>query len=161
MNTVTPIHEGTDAVMHSIEAEQGILGGLLLAPELSGAVDRLGGADLFHDPVHALIFSTICAKSRAGELSDVVTVGLALEDQPGFAELGGPRYLVRMAGASIGPNAIKGYAEALAELARKRQIQAAISAATADPTEAMRTTAVIRGAISRVSVAITRLPKRF
>lgn len=132
MNTVTPIREGTDAVMHSIEAEQGILGGLLLAPELSGAVDRLGGADLFHDPVHALIFSTICAKSRAGELSDLVTVGLALEDHPGFAELGGPRYLVRMAGASIGPNAIKGYAEALAELARKRQIQAAISAATAD-----------------------------
>lgn len=130
MTVISPIRQGAQE-LHSIEAEQHILGALLLSPELSGSVDRLGGADLFFDPVHALIFSTIIEKNRAGMLSDPVTVGLELADHQGLNELGGGKYLVRLAGASVGPSSVKGYAEALAELARKRQIQAAISEATA------------------------------
>lgn len=119
------------AEMFSIEAEQMILGGLLLTPEKSGLVDSIGGADLFYDPVHAAVFLVILEKHRGGLLADPVTVSLAMKDHPGLSDLGGGKYLVRMAGASPGPAAIKAYAEALAELSRKRHITAAIADATA------------------------------
>ena len=130
MNTVTPIRDESPA-MFSVEAEQQLLGALLLAPELAGRVDRLGGADLFYDPVHAEIFTTLIEKNRAGVLADPVTVGLTMVDHEGLKMLGGGKYLVRLAAASVGPSSVKGYAEALAELARKREIQSAISEATA------------------------------
>lgn len=130
MSTVTQIRDDAPT-MFSVEAEQQILGALLLTPELSGTVDRLGGAELFFDPVHAQIFTTIIEKYRADLLADPVTVGVELSDHAGLNELGGGKYLVRMASASIGPASVKGYAEALAEMARKRQIQSAISEATA------------------------------
>lgn len=130
MNTVTPIRDEAPA-MFSVEAEQMILGELLMNADRAGLVDRMGGADLFFDPVHAEIFSAILEKHRAGLLADPVTVALEMADHPGLSELGGGRYLVRIASASPGPAAVKGYAESLAELARKRQIQAAISEATA------------------------------
>ena len=131
MNRVTPIREEATAGMISVEAEQAILGGLLLNPECSIIVDRLGGDDLFYDPVHRRIYAAILDKHRAGMMADVVTVGLVMADDEGLRELGGGKYLVRMASAALGPASIKGYAEALAELARKREIQMAISEATA------------------------------
>lgn len=130
MNTVTQIRDDAPS-MFSVEAEQQILGALLLSSELSTIVDRLGGDDLFFDPVHAEIFRVILEKSRADMVADAVTVGIALSDHPGLQDLGGGKYLVRMAASSIGPASVKGYAEALAEMARKRQIQSAISEATA------------------------------
>lgn len=143
MNTVTPIREEMPS-MFSVEAEQMILGELLMNADRAGFVDRMGGIDLFFDPVHAAIFSVILEKYRSGILADPVTVGLEMADHAGLAELGGGRYLVRMASVSPGPAAIKGYTEALAELARKRQIQAAINDASA---------ALARGDIRAADVA--------
>lgn len=101
MNVVTPIREEAPSLF-STEAEQMLLGALMLNPDRATLVDRLGGADLFFDPVHAEIFTIICDKCRNGDLADPVTVGLAMTNHSRLAELGGRRYLVRLAGASPG-----------------------------------------------------------
>lgn len=113
----------------SPEAEQAVLGQLLLTPELVGIVVTSGGTDLFCDPLHADIFEAIRAKDAAGELVSPITVADAMRGRDfGVAGCG---YLARLAGASHGVASFRGYVDLLCDLARKRKIAAAISDAAA------------------------------
>lgn len=113
----------------SPEAEQAVLGQLLLTPELVGIVVTSGGTDLFCDPLHADIFEAIRAKDAAGELVSPITVADAMRGRD-FGVVGGG-YLARLAGASHGVASFRGYVDLLCDLARKRKIAAAISDAAA------------------------------
>ena len=113
----------------SPEAEQAVLGQLLLTPDLIGIVVTSGGAELFFDPLHADIFETIRAKDASGDLVSPVTVADAMRGRDfGQAGVG---YLARLAGASHGVASFRGYVDLLCDLARKRKIAAAISDAAA------------------------------
>lgn len=129
MTTVTAIRP--EAGHHSIEAEQQLLGALMLDDRLTPIVMRAGGAELFAHPLHAEIYEEIEARANSGELVSVVTLKAALEGSPDLEEAGGPAYLVRVASYAIHGNreAIKGLADLLAEQARKRALTAAISEA--------------------------------
>lgn len=116
---------------HSAEAEQQILGALLLDGSLVGSVVRAGGVDLFFDPVHSEIFRIAAAKDRAGDLVSPITVSAAMAEHPGLAELGGGRYLVRMAGASLGPSQFPGILSMLADQWAKRRLMRLIEGAQA------------------------------
>lgn len=116
----------TDAAPHNIEAEQQLLGAFLLSHEgasraLADAI-HAGGAGLFFDPVHARIFDLIRAKDKAGHLVSPITLRDAMVNDPGLAELGGPAYLVRLAGAAISIRAASAYVDLLADLRRKRDL---------------------------------------
>lgn len=88
--SVTPLREDTP-VLFSIEAEQQVLGTLLLSNgRMAGKVEQAGGAGLFHDPVHGRIFNVIAEKARAGELVSPVTLKLVMATDEGLADLGGP-----------------------------------------------------------------------
>lgn len=117
----------------SVEAEQQLLGAFLLmshAPvgEAFARAMRNGGADLFYDPVHRRIFEVMAGKYKAGELISPVTVGDVLRAD--LADLGGPAYLARIAGASM-PHSADGYVSLLADLRWKRQLVAVMSEAQA------------------------------
>jgi replicative DNA helicase len=127
MNPVSYLRN--DAAPQMIEAEQSVLGSLLLSMGRSGLVARKGGADLFYDPVHAAIFEAIQAKDKAGELVSPVTIKDAMRGHSGLAELGNG-YLARLAGAAIQAS-FSGYVDLLADLRAKRQIIAAMSEAQA------------------------------
>lgn len=116
---------------HMVEAEQGLLGCLLLGHSAVGQCIRKGGADLFFDPVHAAIFEAIEAKEKISHLVSPLTVADALRGSEGLNALGGQNYLVRLAGASFAGAAASGYIDMLADLRRKRQIIAAMSEAQA------------------------------
>jgi len=79
---------------HSIEAEQSVLGALLLAG--SRTVDDvsllLRPAD-FYRPAHQVIYSTILELNRAGEAIDAVTVFDALTKAGAIERVGGGPYL--------------------------------------------------------------------
>ncbi|MBD9528999.1 DnaB-like helicase C-terminal domain-containing protein [Paracoccus sp. PAR01] len=128
MTVVTSIRQDTPAI-YSVEAEQQVLGALLLNSEHAGRAERAGGEALFFDPVHARIFAAISTKNRAGMKADPTTVGIVMQAEPGLIELGGAKYLVRLFAAALSVSALPSYLDLLAELARKRQIHAAISEA--------------------------------
>lgn len=129
MTSVTAIRP--DAGHHSVEAEQQLLGALIMDDRLTPIVMRAGGADLFSHPLHAEIYETIESRSNNGELVSPVALKAALEGSPELAQAGGPAYLVRLAGVAVagGRDVVKGMAELLAEQARKRALSAAISEA--------------------------------
>jgi replicative DNA helicase len=107
---------------HLIEAEQQLLGSILLD---NGCYDRVSDilrAEHFYEPFHQRLF-TICAKRiTAGHLVSPIALRPILESDPAMRELGGPQYLVRMAGASISGRLARDYAQIIIEQACRRML---------------------------------------
>ena len=85
---------------HSIEAEQSVLGGLLLD---NGAADRVAdilGADDFYSDAHRLLYKTIVGLIADNKPADVVTLAEALQSLTKLDYVGGMAYL----GAQLGVN---------------------------------------------------------
>ena len=110
------------SVPHSIEAEQQLLGAILTNNDLFDRVASIVRAEHFYDPVHARIFETAAARIAKNNLASPVTLKAFLEDDAGLAELGGPAYLVRLAGAAISSFAVRDYAEMIYDLAIRREL---------------------------------------
>ncbi|TMH51012.1 MAG: replicative DNA helicase, partial [Betaproteobacteria bacterium] len=78
---------------HSLEAEQSVLGGLLLE---NPAADRIGdilGADDFYSDAHRVVFNAIMSLIADNKPADVVTVGETLSSLKKLDYIGGMVYL--------------------------------------------------------------------
>ncbi|MBK8286957.1 MAG: replicative DNA helicase [Ahniella sp.] len=107
---------------NAIEAEQAVLGGLMLAPESWDKVaDKLVEEDFYrHD--HQLIFRAIGELQNKSTPADAVTLGEWFESQ-GIAELvGGSNYILELANNTPSAANIAAYAEIVREKAVLRQL---------------------------------------
>lgn len=111
----------------SIEAEQMVLGNMMLREGACALIQRFGGVELFVDPLHARIFEVAAERERHDLLVSPVTMASALAAEEGLSAVGGPAYLARLAGAAVSD--LRGYLELLAELRARRQILAAVDQA--------------------------------
>ena len=111
-----------EALPHNIEAEQQLLGAILTNNDVYDRIASLVKADHFFDPVHQRIFEICAARIQKNALASPVTLKAFLEDDPGLKELGGPAYLVRLAGAAISAFAARDYAQMLYDLAVRREL---------------------------------------
>lgn len=118
----------TEAPM-SVEAEQAVLGAVLIDQKLCGRVVQSGGADLFCDPLHAEIFEAARKKDVAGALVSPVTMADAMRGHASWQSVGGIGYLARLAGAAPNRAAASSYIDMLADLRSKRSISQAIAEA--------------------------------
>src|SRR5881409_1645460 len=69
---------------HSPEAEQGVLGCVLLSPNecMGESIEKFkGGAEVFYDLRHQTIFSTLAQMYDAREAIDVITLQQRLKDK--------------------------------------------------------------------------------
>lgn len=107
---------------HNVEAEQALLGALLLNNEIFDRVTAIVTADHFFDPVHARIFQTVAGEIRADRRADPVTLKTLLADDPGLAQLGGTDYLARLAACAISIVAAPDYAHAIRNHATQRAL---------------------------------------
>ena len=78
---------------NSIEAEQAVLGGLLLDTQAWDHVGDTLAADDFYRPDHRLIFDSISQLVAESKAIDVVTVSEHLERRAKLADVGGLAYL--------------------------------------------------------------------
>ncbi|MBU3631051.1 replicative DNA helicase [Polynucleobacter sp. AP-Melu-500A-A1] len=95
---------------HSVEAEQSLLGGLLID---NTAWDRLGGVLTdkdFYRPEHALIYKVIQRLVSDNQPADVITVHEAVKSEQG-GDLVGIDYLNSLAQSTPSAANIKGYAD--------------------------------------------------
>ncbi len=129
MNGMTPISNNPaseDAtpvgLPHSIEAEQALLGALLVNNDVYDRIASTITEKHFFDPVHGRIFEVIARRIQKNALASPVTIKAFLEDDPGLAELGGPAYLIRLAGASASVFAARDYAQMIYDLAIRRDL---------------------------------------
>jgi replicative DNA helicase len=111
-----------DPMPHSIEAEQQLLGAILTNNDVFDRIASIVGPDHFYDPVHARIFETAASRISRNALASPVTLKTFLEDDEGLRDLGGPAYLVRLAGAAISAFAARDYAQMIYDLAIRRDL---------------------------------------
>ncbi len=117
---------------HSIDAEQSVLGGLMLAPDaLDRVADRLAEQD-FYRKDHRLIWRAINELANKGMPCDAVTLGDWF-DTNGLAEMaGGAGYLIELANNTPSAANITAYAEIVREKSVLRQLIDAGTSITED-----------------------------
>lgn len=111
-----------ETLPHNIEAEQQLLGAILTNNDVYDRIAALVKADHFFDPVHQRIFEKASARIQKNALASPVTLKPFFEDDDGLKELGGPAYLVRLAGAAISSFAARDYAQMIYDLAVRREL---------------------------------------
>ncbi|MGR3758480.1 MAG: replicative DNA helicase [Tranquillimonas sp.] len=113
---------GGEPLPHNVEAEQQLLGAILTNNDVYDRVASVINAGHFFDPVHARIYEIASARIAKNALASPVTLKAFLEDDEGLKELGGPQYLVRLAGAAISSFAARDYAQMIHDLAVRREL---------------------------------------
>lgn len=110
---------------HSIDAEQSVLGGLMLAPEAWPLVSDLLCEEAFYRRDHQMIFRAIRELSDRDRPVDAVTLGEWFESQGRLELVGDGAYLIELASTTPSAANIGGYAEIVIEhYGRRRMIQA-------------------------------------
>ena len=106
----------------SVEAEQAVLGGLMLAPESFDRVgDLLVDAD-FYRRDHQLIYRAIRELAERSRPFDAVTLGEWFESQGLAEQVAGGAYLVELASTTPSAANIRAYAEIVRDKAILRQL---------------------------------------
>lgn len=110
---------------HSVEAEQAVLGGLMLDNDAWDRIsDRLGADDFYrHD--HRLIFSAVAALAERHQPFDMVTVSEQLQRSGQLDSAGGLPYLGQLATETPSAANIRAYAEIVRERSVLRSLIAA------------------------------------
>jgi len=107
---------------HSIEAEQSVLGGLLLEANALDRIADLVTADDFYRQEHRLIYRQIVAMSEVAKPVDVITVAEALELAGDLDKVGGLPYLGSLAQNVPSAANIRRYGEIVRERAIMRKL---------------------------------------
>ncbi len=107
---------------HSEDAEQSLLGGIMLDERAWDRIaDVVGGKD-FYRPDHRLIFGAMGDLIERNQPLDAITVGDRLQRQDKLDDAGGRAYLARLVGNTPGAANIRGYASIVREHAMLRQL---------------------------------------
>ncbi len=107
---------------HSVEAEQSVLGGLLLEASALDRVADLMTADDFYRQEHRLIFRQIVRLSEMAKPVDVITVAEALEIAGELDKVGGLPYLGSLAQNVPSAANIRRYGEIVRERSIMRKL---------------------------------------
>jgi hypothetical protein len=96
---------------HSVEAEQGVLGCIMLSPSESmpKCIESCAGAEVFHDLRHRTIYETFSDLYRCGIPIDIITVQQELRDRQQFETVGGLAYLSGLQDATPAPGNLEYY----------------------------------------------------
>jgi replicative DNA helicase len=107
---------------HSLEAEQSVLGGLLLDNQMWEKVSELVVAQDFYSRSHRIIFEYIAALIESGDPVDLITLSEALEREQKLDDAGGFVYLAEMMKNTPSAANICAYANIVRERAVTREM---------------------------------------
>lgn len=150
MNAVARFDDYAEArpLPQAIDAEQSVLGGLMLDPRAFAKVSDWLAAEDFAKAEHRLIFKAIAGLIERGAPVDAVTLGDWFEDNGMADGFGGPGYLYDLANSTPSAANIVAYAEIVVEKSRLRvlidtgrKLAAAATSPGADPLHLAGTTA--------------------
>jgi len=107
---------------HSLEAEQSVLGGLLLDNQMWDRVSEAVVAQDFYTRSHRLIFESIGALIETGDPVDLITLSESLENEQKLDDAGGFVYLAEMMKNTPSAANIGAYADIVRERAVTREM---------------------------------------
>ncbi|MDB4866315.1 MAG: dnaB [Cohnella sp.] len=106
----------------NLEAEQAVLGAILLETEaLITAMERVRAED-FYSVAHQRIFDAIVALNEDNQPIDLITLTARLQDHGQLEEVGGVSYIVKLAGAVPTAANVEYYAQIVEEKSMLRRL---------------------------------------
>ena len=109
----------------NIEAEQALLGGLLLAPEQYDVIDGRVDVEDFFVPAHGVVFAAMAELRRRAQPLDPLLLRDELARQDALDRIGGAAGLAALAGAAASGAHTEHYARVVREKAMLRRLIAA------------------------------------
>lgn len=107
---------------HNIEAEQALLGALLVNNVVYEKVGEILAADQFYDPVHGRIYEAISTLVNRGQIADPKTLRGLFDNDPALVSVGGANYLVDLAANVVTIFNVEDYARLIHDLHLRRQL---------------------------------------
>ena len=107
---------------HNIEAEESVLGSMMLSPEAIAEVVEVVEADDFYRGAHRRIFETVLAIYARGEPVDAITVVEELKRAQTLEQVGGPLFVYNLVETVPTPASAKYYARIVSEHALLRRL---------------------------------------
>jgi len=107
---------------HNIDAEESLIGAMLLSKDAISFATELVGAEDFYKPAHGHIFDAICSLHASGNPSDAVTVAEELTRAGLLANIGGPATLLSLQSRTPAIGNASRYAKIVEEHALLRRL---------------------------------------
>ena len=104
----------------NLEAEQALLGAILVNNEAASRVTDFLRPEHFSEPGHQRIFAAALKLIERGQIANPVTLKYFFDQDEALAEVGGAQYLARLAGAAVSVINAQHYGRAIFDLALRR-----------------------------------------
>ena len=116
---------------HSVEAEQAVLAGVFLKPDIMHSIADMLQKDDFYLPAHQVLYGAFLELRRASVPIDIVTVSEHLYAHGLLAQVGGAVFLAELTEAVVSGANAEHYAAIVHERSQRRKIiDASMAAAT-------------------------------
>lgn len=111
-----------ETVPYNIEAEQALLGALILNNSSFEHIADFLKNEHFSQRVHGLIFKAIAHSLERGRIADPITLKDVLNNDPEFLELGGFQYLVDLSDSVYSLVSVADYGHLIYDMYMRRQL---------------------------------------
>ena len=106
----------------NIEAEQAVIGSILVSNDIYDEISPIIDAQKFFDPMHAKIYETIENLISKGLLANPITLKNHFDNNEGLKELGGQEYLIKITKFSTSVKQAIDYANIVQEMHVRREL---------------------------------------
>ena len=106
----------------NIEAEQAVIGSILVSNDIYDEISPIIDAQKFFDPIHVKIFETIENLISKGLLANPITLKNHFDNNEGLKELGGQEYLIKITKFSTSVKQALDYANIVQEMHVRREL---------------------------------------
>ena len=106
----------------NIEAEQSLIGSVLVNNDIIDEISNIVNAAKFFDPIHRKIYDVIESLNNKGMIANPITLKNYFENDSGLSEVGGVDYLVKLTRFSSSVKQAIDYAKIIHEMYVKREL---------------------------------------
>ena len=106
----------------NLEAEQAILGSILVNNDIIDEVSTLISSNIFYDPAHIKIYEVIESLNNKGMIANPITLKNFFEKDNMLNEVGGTEYLVKLTRFSGSVKQAIDYAKVIHEMYLRREL---------------------------------------
>ncbi len=107
---------------HNLEAEQALLGAILVNNEAAQKVQGFLMSEHFFEPVHGRIYESVVKLMDKNQIADPVKLKPYFEHDEALADVGGAQYLVRLAASAATIINTEDYGRTIYDLAMRRAL---------------------------------------